>query len=127
MRRGTHSSRQEPPPEPEVPPGPDPLTLRRQERARRRARLDAQIGSLLQGAETTDITAVLRGQPWRAAVALLADVLAADRDPHLPVTVALGEGLLADPRLEVAWCTTPVTVARPLPDPTAALQETGTA
>jgi hypothetical protein len=108
-----------------VPPGPDPLTLRRQQRQRRRERLDAQIGSLLQGAETNDITSVLRGQPWRAAAALLADVLAADRDPHLPVTVALGDGLLGDPRLEVAWCTTPVTVARPVPDPTTALVEAG--
>jgi hypothetical protein len=116
---------QEPPPEPEVPPGPDPLTLRRQERQQRRERLDAQIGSLLQGAETNDVTSVLRGQPWRAAAALLTDVLAADRDPHVPVTVALGDGLLGDPRLEVAWCTTPVTVARPLPDPTTALVEAG--
>jgi hypothetical protein len=114
---------QEPPPEPEVPPGPDPLTLRRQERQRRRERLDAQIGSLLQGAETGDITSVLRSQPWRAAAALFADVLAADRDPHLPITMTLGDGLLADPRLDVAWCTTPVTVARPLPDPTIALAE----
>jgi hypothetical protein len=108
---------QEPPPEPEVPTGPDPLSLRRQERQRRRDRLDAQIGSLLQGAESSDITSVLRSQPWRAAAALLADVLAADRDPRLPVTMALGDGLLADPRLDVAWCTTPITVTRHWPDP----------
>jgi hypothetical protein len=100
------------PPEPDVPAGPDPLAVRRQVRAARRERLDRQVGSLLQDRDVTDVTGVLRGGPWSAAAAILADLLEADRDEAVPVTVEIGDALIADPRVDVAWCSTPVTVTR---------------
>jgi hypothetical protein len=100
------------PPEPDVPDGPDPLAVRRQLRAARQQRLDRQVGSLLQDRDVMDVTGVLRGGPWSAASAILADLLEADRDQAVPVTVEIGDGLIADPRVEVAWCSTPVTLTR---------------
>jgi hypothetical protein len=96
------------PPEPDVPAGPDPLEQRRAMRSARRQRLGRQVGSLLQDRTATDITGVLRGGPWRAASAMLANLLEADRDPEVPAVVEIGDGLLADPGLDVAWCSTPV-------------------
>lgn len=100
------------PPEPDVPPGPDPIAQRRQRRAVRRERLDRQVGSLLQDRATMDVTGVLRGGPWSAAAAMLSDLLEADRDPAVPTAVEIGDGLLADAALDVAWCSTPVMLAR---------------
>lgn len=100
------------PPEPDVAPGPDLLEQRRQLHAARRERLERQAGSLLQNRPVADITGVLRGAPWPAAAAVLADLLEADRDPHVAVTVEIGDGLIADPHIEVAWCSTPVNLTR---------------
>lgn len=100
------------PPEPEVPAGPDPLDQRRKIRAARRERLERQVGSLLQERQTMDVTSLLRGGPWTAASAILANLLQADRDPAVPAVLEIGDGLLADPDIDVAWCSTPVTLSR---------------
>lgn len=100
------------PPEPDVPTGPDPLAQRRQVRAARRERLERQAGSLLQNRAVVDVTGVLRGAPWPAAAAILANLLEADRDAAVAVTVEVGDGLIADPLVAVAWCSTPVSVTR---------------
>lgn|GEM_PF-3840661 len=54
----------------------------------------------------------------------MADLLEADRDPDVPATVEVGDGLLADPVLDVTWCSTPITVSRAvLPDSALARRE----
>jgi hypothetical protein len=103
------------PPEPQLDPGPDPLQLRRAQRARRRERLTLQAESLLQGQDAVDLTDTLRAMTWSAAAQLLADTLASDRDPVVPTEVTIGDGLLADPVLDVAWCSTPLTLSRASP------------
>jgi hypothetical protein len=100
------------PPEPDVPAGPNPLDQRRKLRAARRERLERQVGSLLQERQDMDITSLLRGGPWTAASAILANLLQADRDPEVPAALEIGDGLLADPEIDVAWCSTPVTLSR---------------
>jgi hypothetical protein len=100
------------PPEPDLMSDVDPIEQLRQERRRRRQRLALQAESHLPDDDEVDMTSTLRGLTWPGAAQLLADVLEADRDPHVPVEVALGDGLLADPALTVAWCTTPVTLSR---------------
>lgn len=100
------------PAEPDIPPGPDPLALRRQLRAARRDRLDREVGALLEDGTTVDVTATLRTRPWRAAAAILSDILEADRHPEISVAVEIGNGLLAEAGLEVTWCSTPVRLSR---------------
>jgi hypothetical protein len=100
------------PPEPQLSPGPNPLELQRRRREQRRERLTLQAESLLQGEPSVDLTDTLRAMPWSAAAQLLADTLASGRDPVVSIEVVIGDGLLADPVLEVAWCSTPLTLSR---------------
>ena len=100
------------PPEPQLVPGANPLELRRARREQRRERLTLQAESLFQGEPSVDLTDMLRAMPWSAAAQLLADTLASGRDPVVPTDVVIGDGLLADPVLEVAWCSTPLTLSR---------------
>ena len=97
--------------EPQLSPGPNPLELQRRRREQRRERLTLQAESLLQGEPSVDLTDTLRAMPWSAAAQLLADTLASGRDPVVPIEVVIGDGLLADPVLEVAWCSTPLTLS----------------
>lgn len=69
--------------------------------ALRRRELAAE--SLLQGADHTDLTGTLRGQPWVSSARLLADLLALDVERAAPFTVTFGDSLLVDPEAQLTY------------------------
>lgn len=89
----------------------DPLALARErvERAQERRRNAAELG--LDGQPSADLTSTVRRAGWPGAAMLVAHLLAAHADPHLPFSVDLGDALLIDPPGEVTHCS-PVVLIR---------------
>ncbi len=77
--------------------------------------------SLLQGADNTDLTGTLRGQPWSSSARMLSDLLALDVERTSPFTVAFGDSLLVDPEAPLTYAA-PSTLHAQRVDPAAAEQ-----
>ncbi|MGW4116573.1 hypothetical protein ACWEFJ_37345 [Actinosynnema sp. NPDC004786] len=78
---------------PELPPEHDPVQEARRRRASLRERREAVLRLHLRGKVEVDLTAEIEIGPWRDAIRMVADLLAASGDPDLGFTVQLSDAL----------------------------------
>lgn len=106
-------TRRRPPRPADPPPGRDPLTrvAERTAQATQRRLLAAELH--LQGGDEADLTSALRAAGWPAAAVMVADAVAASRDPELQFDVSMRDELIVDANGPVTHVT-PVILTRPI-------------